>query len=75
MEETHQLDFFLHVKYQPYGYTRLIAEGIRRASPGGMCNTQTSQTLHQQVTMALMRLQDTLPSLLDTGLIQESIQA
>ena len=42
---THQLYFSLHVKYQYYSYTRLFAEGIRRASPRCM-----------QVTMALMRL-------------------
>ena len=50
------LYFSLHVKYQSYGYTRPIAEGIRRASPGGMRSTPTSQTLRQQITMALMRL-------------------
>ena len=49
----HQLYFSLHVKYQSYSYTRLIAEGIR-ASLGGIRSTPTSQTLHQQVTMALM---------------------
>jgi len=32
---TQQLDFSLYVKYQSYGYTRPITEGIRRASPGG----------------------------------------
>ena len=32
-----------------------IAESIRRASLGGMRSTLTSQTLRQQVTMALMR--------------------
>ena len=44
MEETqtwfymtgHQLNFSLYVKYQMYGFTWSIAEGIRRASPGGM---------------------------------------
>jgi len=39
---TQQLYFSLHVKYQSYGYTRLIAERIRSASPGGMRNTRTS---------------------------------
>jgi len=48
--------FSLHVKFQSYGYTRPIAESIKRASPGGMWSTPTSQTLRQQVTMALMRL-------------------
>jgi len=51
-----QLYFSLHVNYQSYSCPRLIAESIRRASPGGMQSTPTSQTLCQQVTMALMRL-------------------
>jgi len=50
------LFYFLHVNDQSYGYTRPIAESIKRASPGGMGSTSTSQTLRQQVTMALMRL-------------------
>ena len=53
---THQPYFSLHVKYQSYGYTRLIAENIRRASPGGMRSTLTWKTLRQQITMVLMRL-------------------
>jgi len=53
---THQLCFSLHVKYHLYGYTWPNAEGIRRISPGGMRSSLTSQTLHQQFTMALMRL-------------------
>ena len=56
MTWTHQLYFSLHVNDQSYGCTRPIAESIRRASPGGMRSTPTSQTLRQQVTMALMRL-------------------
>ena len=44
------------IKYQSYGCTWPIAESIRRASAGGMRSTPTSQTLRQQVTMALMRL-------------------
>ena len=42
---THQRYLSLYVKYQSYGYTRLFAEGIRKASP--RCT---------QVTMELMRL-------------------
>ena len=48
---TQQLYFSLHVKYQSYGYTWLIAEGVQRASPGGILSTLTSQTLHQQLTI------------------------
>jgi len=48
---THQLYFSLHVKYQAYGYTRPITEDIRRASPGGMRSTPTSQTLRQQIAI------------------------
>jgi len=55
-ELTHQLYFSLHVQYQSHGYTRLIAGSKRRASPGGMRSTPTLQTLHQQVTMALLWL-------------------
>ena len=51
---TRQPYLCLYVKYQFYSYTRLITESIRRA--GGMRSTLTSQTLHQQTTMALMRL-------------------
>ena len=54
---THQPYFSLHVNYQSYGYTRLIADSIlRRASPGDMrsCVTPTSKMLRHQVTMALM---------------------
>ena len=46
----------LHVKYQSHGYTWPIAESIRRASPGGMRSTRTSQTLRQQIKMALLWL-------------------
>jgi len=53
---TQQLYFSLHVNYQSYGYTRLIAEGIQRTSPGSMQSTPSLQTLHQQFTMGLMRL-------------------
>ena len=52
---TKQLYFSLHIKYQSYSYTQSITDDTRRASPGGMCSTPTSQTLRQQVTMALMR--------------------
>ena len=55
-EWTHELYFSLPVNYQSHDYTRLIAESIRRASLGGMRSTPTSQTLHQQVAMTLMRL-------------------
>ena len=51
-----QLYFSLHIKYQSYSYTQSITDDIRRASHRGMRSTPTSQTLHQQVTMALMRL-------------------
>ena len=53
---TQQLYFSLHVKYQSHGYTWPIAESIRRASPGGMRSTRTSQTLRQQIKMALLWL-------------------
>jgi len=53
---THQLYFSLHVNYQSHDYTWPIAEGIRRASAGGMQSTPTSQTLCQQITMAIMQL-------------------
>ena len=53
---TYQLYFSLHVKFQSYSYTRLIAESIRRTSPGGVWSTPPSQTLRQQVTMTLMQL-------------------
>ena len=56
MTEHNNFYFSLHVKYQSYGYTRRIAEGIRRASCVCIRSTPTSQTLHQQVTMTLMRL-------------------
>ena len=46
----------LYVNYQSYSYTRSIAESIKRASPGCMRSTPSSQRLHQQVTMALMQL-------------------
>jgi len=49
---THLLSFSLYVNYQSYGYIRLIAESIRRASPGSMRSTRTSDTLRQQITMA-----------------------
>ena len=42
-------------KYQAYSYTRLIAESLRRTSPGGMRSTPTWKTLRQKVTMSLMR--------------------
>ena len=48
---TQQLYFSLYVKYQTYGYTRPIAESVRRASPGGIRSTPTSQTLPQQLTI------------------------
>jgi len=51
---THQPFSSLNVNYQSYSYTRLILGTIRRATPGGMRSTPLSQTLHQQVTMALM---------------------
>ena len=53
---TGQLYFSLRVKYQPYGYTRLIADGIRRAPPGCIQSPLTSQRLCQQATMALTQL-------------------
>ena len=51
---THQLYFSLYVNDQSYSYTQLIAEDIRIASPEGMRSTTTSQTLREQITMALM---------------------
>jgi len=53
---TLQLYFSLHVNYQWYSYTQPIAEVIRKASPGGMWSTPTSQMMHQQVTVTLMWL-------------------
>jgi len=44
----------LYVNYQSYSYTPMSAESIRRASPGCMWSTPTSQTLRQQVTMAFV---------------------
>jgi len=60
LDDWTQLYFSLHV-FQSYGYTRLITESIQRASPGSMQSTPTSQTLRQQVKMALMRLWQRLP--------------
>ena len=48
---THQPYFSLHINYQSYSYTRLIAEGIRRASLGGLWSTLRSQTLRQETIM------------------------
>ena len=53
---THRPYFYFYVKYQWYSYTWLIAENIRRGSPGGLQSTLTLEMLRQQITMALMRL-------------------
>jgi len=52
---TGHINFISHYR-KLYGYTRPIAESVRRASLGGMLSTPTWKTLRQQVTMALMRL-------------------
>jgi len=53
---TGHLYFSLHVKYQAYGYTRLIAESIHRASPEIIRSSKRYVSSFNVVTMSLMRL-------------------